>query len=145
MTKLNAGSSRSAFALQASIHARDRSQSNRNIQLLEICVSSWKQGSSSNSNRNKNALFAILPVSILFSLCALLSACAGPSSAPATAPVITAQPANAAVTVGEPATFTVAASGTGTLSYKWTKNGTNVGTNSAAYTAAATTSSANNA
>jgi Immunoglobulin domain/Immunoglobulin I-set domain len=145
MTKLNAGSSWSAFALQASIHVRHRSQSNRNIQLLEICVSSWKQGSSSNSNRNKNALFAILPVSILLALCALLSACAGTSSAPATAPVITAQPANAAVTVGQSATFTVAAVGTSPLSYQWTKNGMNVGTNSATYTTAATVSSDNGA
>jgi hypothetical protein len=145
MTKLNAGSSRSAFALQASIHSRHRSQSNRNIQLLEICVSSWKQGSSSNSNRNKNALFSILPTSILLALCGLLSACAGTSSAPATAPVITAQPANAAVTVGQSATFTVAAVGTSPLSYQWTKNGMNVGANSATYTTAATASSDNGA
>jgi hypothetical protein len=145
MTKLNAGSSRSAFARQASIHSRRRSQSNRNIQLLEICVSSWKQGSSSNSNRNKNALFAILPTSILLALCGLLSACAGTSSAPATAPVITAQPANAAVTVGQSATFTVAAVGTSPLSYQWTKNGMNVGANSATYTTAATASSDNGA
>jgi hypothetical protein len=145
MTKLNAGSSRSAFAPQASIHARHRSQSNRNSQLLENCVSFWKQGSSSNSNRNKNALFAILPASILLALCGLLAACAGTSSAPATAPVITAQPANAAVTVGQPATFTVTAVGTSPLSYQWTKNGMNVGTNSATYTTAATASSDNGA
>src|ERR1700751_1394346 len=145
MTKLNARSSWSAFALQASIHVRHRSQSNRNIQLLEICVSSWKQGSSSNSNRNKNALFAILPTSILLALCGLLAACAGTSSAPATAPVITAQPANAAVTAGQPAIFTVAAVGTAPLSYQWTKNGMNVGTNSATYTTAATASSDNGA
>jgi hypothetical protein len=145
MTKLIAGSSWSAFALQASINVRHRSQSNRNSQLLEICVSSWKQGSSSNSNRNKNPLFAILPVSILIALSALLSACAGTSSAPATAPVITAQPANAAVTVGQSATFTVAAVGTAPLRYQWTRNGMNVGTNSATYTTAATASSDNGA
>src|ERR1700744_6072363 len=108
MTKLNAESSGSTIALRASSRADHRSQSNRNSQLLEICVSSWKQGGSSNSNRNKNALFAILLVSILLALCALLSACAGTSSAPATAPVITTQPANATVTVGQTATFTVA-------------------------------------
>jgi hypothetical protein len=145
MTKLNAGSSWSAFVPQASIHVRHRSRSNRNSQLLEICVSSWKQGSSSNSNRNKNPLFAILPVSILLVLCGLLAACAGTSSAPATAPVITAQPANAAVTVGQSATFTVAAVGTAPLSYQWTKNGMSVGTNSATYTTAATASSDNGA
>ncbi len=145
MTKLNAGSSGSAIALQASIRADHRSHSNRNNRLLEICVSSWKQGSSSNPNRDKNALFAILPISIFLVLCALLSACAGTSSDPATAPVITTQPAKATVTVGQTATFTVAAAGTAPLSYQWTKNGMSVGTNSATYTTAATTSSDNNA
>jgi Immunoglobulin domain len=144
-TKLNARPSRSASALQASIHAGERTHSNRNNRILEICVSSWKQGSSSNPNRHKNAFFAILPVSIFLALCALLSACAGTSSAPATAPVITAQPASATVTVGQPATFTVAATGTAPLSYQWTKNGTAVGTNSATYTTAATASSDNGA
>ena len=122
-----------------------RSHSNRNNRLLEICVSFWKQGSSSNPNRDKNALFAILPISIFLVLCALLSACAGTSSDPATAPVITTQPAKATVTVGQTATFTVAAAGTAPLSYQWTKNGMSVGTNSATYTTAATTSSDNNA
>ena len=64
---------------------------------------------------------------------------------PATAPVITAQPANATVTVGQTATFTVAATGTAPLSYQWTKNGMTVGTNSATYTTAATASSDNGA
>ncbi len=145
MTKLNVGPHHSASVLQASIHTRERSHSNRNSRFLEICVSSWKQASSSNSNRNKNALFGILTVSIFLVLCGMLAACAGTKSDPATAPVITAQPANATVTVGQPATFTVAASGTGTLSYKWTKNGMNVGPSSATYTTAATTSSDNNA
>ncbi len=75
----------------------------------------------------------------------MLAACAGTSSAPAIAPVITAQPANTTVTVGQPATFTVAATGTAPLSYQWTKNGMNVGTNSATYTTAATASSDNGA
>jgi len=145
MTELNLGPNGSASNLRALIRTRARAQSNRNSRLLEICVTSWKQDSSSNSNRNKNALFAILPVSIFLALCGVLAACGGTSSDPATGPVITAQPANATVTVGQPATFTVAAAGTGTLSYKWTKNGMNVGTNSATYTTAATTSSDNNA
>jgi hypothetical protein len=75
----------------------------------------------------------------------MLVACAGTSTAPATAPVITGQPANATVAVGQPATFTVAAAGTAPLSYQWTKNGMNVGTNSATYTTAATASSDNGA
>ena len=145
MVKLDAGPSRSASALQASIHTRERSHSNRNNRLLEICVSYWKQGGSLNPNRDKNARFAILPVSIFLVLCGMLAACAGTSSAPAIAPVITAQPANTTVTVGQPATFTVAATGTAPLSYQWTKNGMNVGTNSATYTTAATASSDNGA
>src|SRR5882757_8803482 len=115
MTKLNVGPNGSASSLPTSLRTPGRAKSNRNIQLLEICVSSGKQGSSSKSNRNKNALFGILTVSIFLVLCGMLSACAGTKSDPATAPVITAQPANATVTVGQPATFTVAASGTGTL------------------------------
>jgi hypothetical protein len=145
MTKLNAGADGSTCIVQALIHARGQLHSNRNNRLLEICVSSWKYGSSSNPNRDKNALFAILPISIFLVLCALLAACGGTSSAPATAPVITAQPANATVTVGQAATFTVAAAGAAPLSYQWTKNGMSVGTNSATYTTAATTSSDNNA
>src|SRR6202040_700578 len=39
----------------------------------------------------------------------------------------------------------VAATGTAPLSYQWTKNGSNVGTNSATYTTAATTSTDNGA
>src|SRR3984957_4564837 len=145
MTKLNVGPNGSAFSFPTSLRTRERTKSNRHIQLLEICVSSWKQGSSSNSNRNKNALFAILPVSILLALCGMLASCANTMSSSATTPVITAQPANATVTVGQPATFTVAAAGTAPLSYQWTKNGMNVGTNSATYPTAATTSSDNNA
>jgi uncharacterized protein (UPF0548 family) len=145
MTKLNAGSNGSASSLPTSLRAPERAKSNRNSQLLEICVSSWKQGVSSNSNRNKNALFAILPVSIFLALCGMLASCANTMSSSATTPVITAQPANATVTVGQPATFTVAAAGTAPLSYQWTKNGMSVGTNSATYTTATTTSSDNNA
>ena len=145
MTKLNVEPNHGASRLQPGDHTRQRTRSNRNSRLLEICASSWKQGSSSNSNRNKNTFFAILPVSIFLALCGLLSACAGTSSAPANAPVITAQPANATVTVGQPATFTVAATGKAPLRYQWTKNGTNVGTTSATYTTAATASSDNNA
>jgi hypothetical protein len=145
MTKLNVGPG-SAFSFPTSLRTPERAKSNRNSQLLEICVNSWKQGSSSNSNRNKNALFAILPGSIFLVLCGMLaSSCANTMSSSATAPVITAQPANATVTVGQPAIFTVAAAGTAPLSYQWTKNGMSVGTNSATYTTAATTSSDNNA
>src|ERR1700740_489149 len=135
-------------SIKISIRAQNQSKSNRNSRLLEICVNVWKRSGWSNSNRNKNALFPVLPVSIFLALCGLLSACGSTSSGPATAataPVITMQPASVSVTVGQPATFTVAATGTAPLSYQWTKNGSNVGTNSATYSTAATTSADNGA
>jgi len=54
------------------------------------------------------------------------------------------QPASQMVTAGQTATFTVTASGTAPLTYKWQKNGTNVGTNSASYTTPATTAADDN-
>ncbi|MCX8520798.1 MAG: DUF1566 domain-containing protein, partial [Rhodoferax sp.] len=42
------------------------------------------------------------------------------------APAITTQPTAQTVTAGQSATFTVAATGTGTLSYQWQKNGLNI-------------------
>lgn len=42
-------------------------------------------------------------------------------------PSITSQPANATVAPGQSATFTVGASGTGTLSYQWQRNNVNIG------------------
>ncbi len=53
---------------------------------------------------------------------------------PATAPSITTHPANATVTVGNSVTFTVVATGTGTLSYQWKKAGAAIsGATSASY------------
>lgn len=54
---------------------------------------------------------------------------AGSSSDPA----ITQQPNNQTVVNGGTATFTIAATGTPTLSYQWKKNGSNVGTSSPTY------------
>ncbi len=55
----------------------------------------------------------------------------------ATAPTITTQPVSATVTAGTGVTFTVAASGTGTLSYQWKKAGSAIsGATSASYTIA---------
>jgi hypothetical protein len=57
------------------------------------------------------------------------------------APSITTQPANQTVTVGQSATFSVLATGSGTLSYQWRKNGTAItGANASSYTTPATTS-----
>ena len=42
------------------------------------------------------------------------------------APSITSQPENQSVAADQTATFSVLASGSGTLSYQWNKNGTNI-------------------
>jgi hypothetical protein len=63
-----------------------------------------------------------------------------------TAPSITTQPSSKIVTAGQTATFTVAATGTGTLSYQWKNNGAAIaGATSASYTTPATTASNNGA
>ncbi len=55
------------------------------------------------------------------------------TGAPA-APVITTQPANASVIVGQTATFTVVATGAGTLTYQWQRNNADIpGATSASY------------
>jgi hypothetical protein len=51
------------------------------------------------------------------------------------APAITTQPVGLAVIVGQPATFTVVATGSSPLLYRWMKNGTNItGATSASFT-----------
>jgi hypothetical protein len=60
------------------------------------------------------------------------------------APAITTQPANQTVLTGQTATFTVAATGTAPLSYRWQKNGAAVaGATSASYTTPATSNGDN--
>ena len=55
-------------------------------------------------------------------------------------PSITTQPASQAVNAGQTATFSVSATGTGTLSYQWNKSGAAIsGATSASYTTPATT------
>lgn len=62
------------------------------------------------------------------------------------APVIATQPASAAVSVGQTARFSVAATGLGSLSYQWARNGVAIaGANGASYTTAATTAADNGA
>jgi hypothetical protein len=59
-------------------------------------------------------------------------------------PSITTQPASQTVTAGKTATFSVTASGSGTLSYQWNKNGTVIsGATAASYTTPATAASDN--
>ncbi len=66
----------------------------------------------------------------------------GTSSVPA--PTITAQPAAQTVAAGQTATFSVTATGTGTLTYQWSENGSPItGATSSSYTTAATTAADN--
>src|SRR5206468_1413861 len=59
--------------------------------------------------------------------------------AAAVAPAITTPPVSQTVTAPAPATFSVVASGTGSLSYQWQKNSVNIsGATSASYTTPAT-------
>ena len=62
-------------------------------------------------------------------------------SAAPVGPTITTQPSAQLVTAGQSASFTVAATGSGTLTYQWTKGGINIsGATSATYTIASTVS-----
>ncbi|MBV8115512.1 MAG: immunoglobulin domain-containing protein, partial [Silvibacterium sp.] len=70
----------------------------------------------------------------------------GTGSGSGSVPTITAQPTSQTVTVGQTATFNVTASGSGTLSYQWSKNGSAIaGATSSSYTTPATTASDNGA
>src|SRR5258708_2524851 len=65
-------------------------------------------------------------------------------SAAAVAPSITAEPTNQTVTAGQTATFTVVATGTPPLSYRWMKDRSNIlGATSSSYTTPPTTSADN--
>jgi len=66
---------------------------------------------------------------------------------PAVAPSITQQPQNLSVAVGATASFTVAASGTAPLSYRWQRNSTDIAgaPDAATYTTAAVTAGDNGA
>src|SRR2546423_173327 len=66
-------------------------------------------------------------------------------NAAAVAPSITTQPASQTVTAGQTATFSVVATGTPLLSYRWMKGGTTIsGATSSSYTTPPTTSADNN-
>ena len=68
------------------------------------------------------------------------------SGSGSTAPAITTQPAAQSVALGQAATFSVVASGTGTLSYQWYKNSAAItGATSASYTTPATVATDNGA
>jgi hypothetical protein len=65
---------------------------------------------------------------------------------PASAPAITTQPASQTILAGQTANFTVAATGTGPLTYQWNKGGAPIGgANSTSYTTPAATTADNGA
>ena len=67
-------------------------------------------------------------------------------NAPVVAPSITSQPSNKSVFAGQTATFSVTATGTATLTYQWSKNGSAIGgATSSTYTTPAETTADNNA
>jgi Immunoglobulin domain len=77
---------------------------------------------------------------------AMLAGCGGssPSQSSGTAPTLMAQPGNQTVAVGQAATFTVVASGTAPLSYRWQKGSAAIaGATSASYTTPATSAADN--
>ncbi|HEY0195508.1 MAG TPA: discoidin domain-containing protein [Kofleriaceae bacterium] len=72
--------------------------------------------------------------------------CVSGTSGTTNPPTITTQPASRSVTAGQTAAFSVVASGTGTLSYQWRKNGAAIaGATAASYTTPATTTADNGA
>src|SRR5579872_5196995 len=75
----------------------------------------------------------VLAAAYIFTWSAVASAAS--SESPAAGPTISLEPVNVTVISGQSASFTVAATGTGTLSYQWKKvGGANVGTNSPTFT-----------
>ena len=65
---------------------------------------------------------------------------------PVTPPLITTQPVNQTITAGQTASFSIAASGTGPLSYQWMKDaGAISGSSSSSYTTPASTTTDNGA
>jgi hypothetical protein len=85
-----------------------------------------------------------LAAAILVAATFRFSACGGSYSSGTggmtSAPSITVQPMNQTVAAGQTATFSVTASGNGTLSYQWQMNDADIsGANSASYTTPATT------
>jgi beta-galactosidase len=72
--------------------------------------------------------------------------CVSSGTGAGSVPVITMQPGNQSVTAGQTATFSVAATGTGTLTYQWSKNGAAItGATASTYTTSATTMADNGA
>src|SRR5271165_2147153 len=83
----------------------------------------------SRSLKNSSLIAGLSLSVILFNGCQAIQVAgtsAGISGPIELSPAIASQPANTSVTLGAPATFSVIATGTGTLSYQWQKNSTNI-------------------
>jgi Immunoglobulin I-set domain len=87
---------------------------------------------------NRRTLMQVLSC---LALTLLWTACGSSnSSSQNSAPAITVQPSNVTVAVGQTATFSVQATGSGTLTYQWQKSNTAIsGATSSSYTTAPTT------
>lgn len=78
--------------------------------------------------------------SVLIATRQLVVNATGSSTGTGTAPVISSHPASASVTAGESVTFSVTATGTGTLAYQWRKDGQAIsGATSSSYTLSSVT------
>ncbi len=92
---------------------------------------------------DNGAVFSVVVTNAAGSVTSAAAALTVTAAAPG-APLITTQPANQTVPVGQTATFSVVATGTGTLTYQWKKNAAAIaGATAASYTtpAAASTDS----
>lgn len=85
-------------------------------------------------------LFALAPIYVL------LASCGGGGGGTAAAPSITSQPESVTVASGQSVSFSVSATGSGTLSYQWAKNSSAIaGATSATFTLSAVSTADNGA
>ena len=85
-------------------------------------------------------LITVMLVAFSFAGCGGYSSTATVNGNGPVAPYITTQPANQTVTAGQTATFSVAATGTPPLTYRWQKNGADItGATSSSYSTSVTT------
>jgi Immunoglobulin domain/Immunoglobulin I-set domain len=94
--------------------------------------------------RNVVAVIAVLGMCLLQTACGTSGSSGGGDPGGGVAPTITTQPKSQTVTAGQNVTFSVVATGTGSLSYQWQKNNSNIsGGTAASYTFTAESSDNN--